>query len=405
MPTTDPPTTSPPPGDDAVPYDWSPPAPTASPERPNGRPAAGPGARPRHGGGGHDRFGDHAFWERLPFRGIPWTRALAIALVCFGLWFLLDAPSLQRSAQESPLGTRRTVSLDVVGPVAALSRTVGLSSVVGGTDRALGRTPGGGPTLAVPTRRAPPPKPLPTTVSGTTTTSTLPPLDYHPTPAMPLKVLVVGDSVGLDLGQPLVNTLATYGDVTTYLDGRIDTGLSRPDYFNWPAELQIDLANQQPNLVVVMIGANDPQGLVTPNGSLQYGQAGWDAAYSARVASFIGEANAAGAHVLWVGMPPMQDPALDAKLRHLNSLVEAQVVASKGGAAYLSSVPSLGDPQGNFAAFLPNAAGAEINIRTPDGIHLSPGGGARLAGAVAEAMQTQLHIQLVPGVGGTGRRT
>jgi hypothetical protein len=68
-------------------------------------------------------------------------------------------------------------------------------------------------------------------------------------------------------------------------------------------------------------------------------------------------------------------------------------------------VPSLGDPQGNFAAFLPNAAGAEINIRTPDGIHLSPGGGARLAGAVAEAMQTQLHIQLVPGVGGTGRRT
>jgi len=94
-------------------------------------------SRPPHASGGHDGFGDHAFWERLPFRGVPWTRALVVGLVCFGLWFLLDAPSLQRSAQESPLGTRRTVSLDMVGPVAALSRTVGLSSVVSGTARVL----------------------------------------------------------------------------------------------------------------------------------------------------------------------------------------------------------------------------------------------------------------------------
>jgi len=408
VPTTDPPSADAAPGEEGLPYDWSTPARAVSPAAtaaPVDRPGGGGDGAGHHTTGGHDGYGDHAFWERLPFRGIPWTRVLAIGLVCFGLWFLLDAPSLQRSAQESPLGTRRTVSLDVVGPVAALSRTVGLSSVVSGTDRALGRTPGGGPSLAVPTRRPPPPKPLPTPVNGTTTTTTLPPLNYHPTPATPLKVLIVGDSVGLDLGQPLVNTLATYGDVTSYLDGRIDTGLTRPDYFNWPAELQIDLTNQQPNLVVVMIGANDPQGLVTPDGSLQYGQAGWDAAYSSRVAAFIAEANNAGAHVLWVGMPPMQDPVLDAKLRHLNSLVETQVAASKGGAAYLSSVPSLGDPHGGFASFLPNSAGAEINVRTPDGIHLSPGGGARLAAAVAEAMQTQLHIGLTPGIGGTARRT
>jgi hypothetical protein len=354
----------------------------------------------------HDRpGGDRPFWERLPFRGAPWRRALIIGLVCFGLWFLLDAPSLQHSAQVSPLGTRRTVSLDVVGPVAALSRTFGLSSVVGGTDRALGRSPGGGPSLAVTTRK-PKPKPLPTTANGTPTSTTLPPLNYHPTPAVPLKVLILGDSVGLDLGQPLVNTLAGFGDVTTYLDGRIDTGLTRPDYFNWPAELQVDLTNQQPNLVVVMIGANDPQGLVTPTGSLRFGQPGWDAAYSARVAAFIAEANAAGAHVLWVGMPPMQNPGLDAALKHLNGLVAAQVAHTKdGGASFLSSVPSLGDKKGAFASFLPDASGAEVNVRTPDGIHLTPGGGARLAGAVAATIQTVLHVQLNPGVGGTARRT
>jgi hypothetical protein len=389
VPTTPPPKT--PTHDDGVAaYDWSDP----DAYRP-------PDPQPAHDRPGRDR----PFWERLPFRGVPWRRALTIGLVCFGLWFLLDAPSLQHSAQVSPLGARRTASLDVVGPVAALSRTFGLSSVVGGTDRALGRTPGGGPALAVTTRK-PKPKPLPTTVNGTPTSTTLPPLNYHPTPATPLKVLIVGDSVGLDLGQPLVNSLAAFGDVSTYLDGRIDTGLTRPDYFNWPAELQVDLTNQQPSLVVVMIGANDPQGLVTPAGSLRFGQPGWDAAYSARVAAFIAEANAAGAHVLWVGMPPMQNPGLDAALKHLNGLVAAQVAQTKdGGATFLSSVPSLGDKKGAFASFLPDASGAEVNVRTPDGIHLTPGGGARLAAAVAATIQTELHVELNPGVGGTARRT
>jgi lysophospholipase L1-like esterase len=334
---------------------------------------------------------------------VRWTRVLFIGVVCFGLWFLLDAPSLQRSAQVSPLGTRRTVSMDIVGPVASLSRTVGLDNVVGWTDEAFGRSPGGGPSLAVPLHRLPP-KPLPT--SGPTTTTTLPPLNYHPTPANPLRVLIVGDSVGLDLGQPLVNALGAYGDVTTYLDGRIDTGLTRPDYFNWPAELQVDLANQQPQLVVVMIGANDPQGLVTPTGSLRFGQPGWDEAYSARVATFIAEANAAGAHVLWVGMPPMQNPGLDAELKHLNGLVQAQVhKVADGGAAYLSSTPALGDPHHAYTAYLPDASGAVTNVRTPDGIHLTPVGGARLAAAVVTSMQEALRIELVQGIGGTSRRT
>ncbi len=382
-----------------APYDWSDPVPYSEDYRPPARDGDSRYGDARHGHAGQGDFGHHAFWERLPFPGVQWQRVLVIGIVCFGLWILLDAPSLQHSAQVSPLGSRRTVSLDVVGPIAALSRTLGLSSIVGSADRALGRTPGGGPTLAVPTRR-PKPKPTSIPVIGITspTSTTLPPLDYHPTPAKPLKVLIVGDSVGLDLGQPLVNTLASYGDATVYLDGRIDTGLSRPDYFNWPAELQVDLTNQQPNLVVMMIGANDPQGLVTPDGSLRFGQAGWDAAYSARVAAFIAEANGVGAHVLWVGMPPMQDPGLDAALVHLNDLVQIQVTQVKDhGASYLASTPSLGDKKGAYAAFLPDISGAEVNVRTPDGIHLTPGGGARLAAAVAGAVQSQLHVHLGPG--------
>jgi hypothetical protein len=330
---------------------------------------------------------------------------LFIGAVCFAVWLLLYAPSLQRSAQVSPLGTRRTVSLDVVGPLAALSRGLGLSHVVGWTDEVFGRTPGGGPSLASvspsPVARhgtvGPFTHPTTTTVPGlpaTTTTTTFPVLDTHPTAAAPLRVLVVGDSVGIDLGQALVADLSNTGVVAPQLDGRIDTGLSRPDYFNWPAELQIDMTNQHPNLVVIMIGANDPQSLVGNGTPIQAGSPTWNAEYARRVGAFIDEANSAGAHVLWVGMPPMANSLLNAELQQINGLVQGEVAKRPGKATYLSSVPVLGDAHGNYAAYLSDPSGAAVNVRTTDGIHLTPGGAERLSQSVIGALRDQLHIDL-----------
>ena len=71
-----------------------------------------------------------------------WTRVLALGAAAFALWFLLFAPTLQHNAQVSPVGTRRTVSLDLVGPVAALSRGLQLSHIVSATGRE-NRLPGG----------------------------------------------------------------------------------------------------------------------------------------------------------------------------------------------------------------------------------------------------------------------
>jgi len=329
---------------------------------------------------------------------------LAIATVAFSLWALLDAPSLQRAAIESPVGARRTVSMDLVGPLAALSRGIGVSHVVGWTDQALGRTPGGGPPLAAVNagshlprhlRRPADPKEIGAArIPIATTTTTVPVFNQHPSPAAPLRVLVVGDSIGLDLGQPLVSDLASTSVITPTLDGREDTGLSRPDYFDWPAELRVDLANDHPQLVVVMIGANDPQSLVGGDTSIPYGAPGWNAGYGRRVGAFIDDAASAGARVLWVGMPPMAAPQLNGEMQTINSVVQMQIDGRPHVATYLPSSTVLADGQGNFTAYLPNASGVEVNIRTVDGVHLSPGGGELLAQAVIASIRSSLHVDL-----------
>jgi hypothetical protein len=65
-------------------------------------------------------------------------------------------------------------------------------------------------------------------------------------PPNPLRVLILGDSLGIDMGGPLQNDLANTGVVQATLDARESTGLTRPDYFNWPAELQSDLGTARP---------------------------------------------------------------------------------------------------------------------------------------------------------------
>jgi hypothetical protein len=346
---------------------------------------------------------------------VSWRHALAAGVLCFAVWLLLDAPTLLRSAQESPLGTRRSVSMTVLRPIADVSDALGLSHIVGGANRAIGHTGNTGSGVlqvegppAHAHRVAPPhPQPVPPPVTGsvptpatgpvpTTTAVTAPdglaPLGT-PTPSAPLRLLVVGDSLGIDFGQPFVNDLAATDVVSAVLDGHIDTGLSRPDYFDWQTELQTDLAHYQPQAVVVFIGANDPQSFVDNGTPLGYGTAAWNAAYGRRIATFMQAALSSGARVLWVGMPPMADPVLNAKMQTLNAIAQSQA-ALHHGVTYYASWPVLSDPQGHFAAFLPDASGNEVQIRDPDGTHIAGPGAQRLSQAAIAFMSHEWGLVL-----------
>ncbi|MDE3087543.1 MAG: DUF459 domain-containing protein, partial [Acidobacteriota bacterium] len=334
--------------------------------------------------------------EGVVWRPQPWRRALAAGLVAFGLWTLLDAPTLLRNAQGSPLGVRRSVAVSLLRPVAAVSDGLGLSHLVGAADRLMGRHGPGvvqvvGPST--PNRRAhrarvvaaPPPRPA---------TDALPPLPV-PSAVAPLRVLVVGDSLGVDFGGPFADTLAATGVVAAAVDAHVDTGLARPDYFDWPGELQGDLGRDHPQAVVVFLGANDPQNLVDGGSARAFGTPAWDTSYATRVGQFMAEATGAGARVLWVGMPPMQDQGLDDEMQHLDALYQMEAAAHPG-VTFLSSWTVLGSPQGGYSEYLPGAGGAPVAVREPDGTHLSPGGAERLAQAVVAAMDRGWGLSLAP---------
>jgi len=334
---------------------------------------------------------------------LPWPRVLMICVLAFGVWLLLFAPTLQHNAQVSPVGTRRTVALDLLGPIAATSRGLQLSRIVSETDAATGRTgnrPGSGSVVSSigPSHHhttLPAGGPTPSTDPGgsTPTTPTTAVSALHPSAANPLRVLIVGDSLGIDLGGPLQNDLANTGVVTATLDAHESTGLTRPDYFNWPAELQSDLAKVTPQVVVIMIGANDPQDFPGPP-DVPYTSPQWNPMYTARVAAFMQLAGSGGAKVIWVGMPPMQNADLSAKMDDLNTIVQQQAALAKPPVNYLSTWALLGNPPGTYTAFITNASGEVVNVRAPDGTHMTAAGGEVVSQQVLAYLRDNLRFVL-----------
>jgi lysophospholipase L1-like esterase len=335
----------------------------------------------------------------------PWQRVLKLCVGAFLVWLLLFAPTLQHNAKVSPVGARRTVALDILGPLAATSRALQLSRIVSETDAATGRTgnqPGNGSVtvLGPHHHQGPPPKKPggggrggpPTTIGGGGPTTTAPGIT-NPTAAHPLRLLILGDSLGIDMGGPLQNDLANTGVVQATLDARESTGLTRPDYFNWPAELQSDLGTARPQVVVVMIGANDPQDFPGPP-DVPYSSPQWNVIYAARVAAFMHLAQSQGATVLWVGMPPMQRPQLSTEMADIDTIDQKQATLSTPPVHFISSWTLLGTAQGAYAPFITNGSGQVVNVRTPDGIHLTPAGGEVLSQTVLNYLRGPLHIDL-----------
>ena len=76
-------------------------------------------------------------------------------------------------------------------------------------------------------------------------------------------------------GMALVNLSNKTKLIKPMLDYHISTGLVRPDFFNWPAQIKSQAKGFKPSAVAAMFGANDNQPLQTDSGDVyQFGSDG-----------------------------------------------------------------------------------------------------------------------------------
>ena len=207
-------------------------------------------------------------------------------------------------------------------------------------------------------------------------------------------VLEIGDSLGADLGWGLTRHLAATSGLDLVQLDKPSTGLANSWYYDWPSHLATDLAHYHPQLVLVFLGGNDEQNMEVNGTVVQFPSPAWDKDYLGYVREIVTQATAAGAYVLWIGMPIMQPTSYNAGMEVLDSLYE-QGVTSEPDATFVPTWSLFSDPAGQFGS---QAAvnGVETTLREPDGIHLAFAGEDVLATYVIREMARIYHVALAP---------
>ncbi len=318
-------------------------------------------------------------------RGDPahsWVRTGLVLTCAFLVWLVMDATVLEHNASTSALGTRRSVALDILSPLGGFSRLLGIDLPVSYANEALNRTADGG--FVIPT--VPPSSTTTTNPHAPTTTTTV--LRFHPSRKHPLRVLLVGDSIGEDMDAPLLNDLLATGEAVVWTDDHISTGLTRLDYFNWIAALRYDVYAYKPQVVIGLMGANDSQSFLSP--ITYFGTRAWNKRYEAHVGEFFSIGKMDGRAMLWVSVPTISDPGENRFWSTVRRIQERE--AGIHHVFYVNSDVSL-DPGGKFHWYL-RVGGSLALVRQSDGIHLTASGGEVLAAEVMHYLRKDLHLRL-----------
>lgn len=200
-------------------------------------------------------------------------------------------------------------------------------------------------------------------------------------PAEPgqISILLVGDSMmQIGIAPGIAAAFANDPRVRVVRETHVGTGLSRPDVFDWPAELARVLAREKPRYVVASFGGNDAQDMRLDGKAIHFGTSAWDASYVDRVHAFLDELTQGGAQVLWIGLPPMRASDFNERVQKLNDLTLA---AAKGEPRvhFLDATALVTGPDRAYSTYLPAPGGGLVQVRQEDGIHLSSAGGERVA--------------------------
>jgi hypothetical protein len=308
---------------------------------------------------------------------------LGIVVGALVLAALVNADGLVERAERKPLGAGRDRSLAIWHPVQDVSHILQLhrlrdvaEALTGDDGGSSHRAESAAPTTTERRRDA-------------TTTTTEPPRRPElrtPTAAAPLRLWAGGDSMMRDLSESIQRLAAEDPRYATTVHYEISTGLTRPDYYDWPSALAADLAETDPEVMMIMFGANDAQGIVTADGSVfpRVTDAGWQAEYARRVEATMDLLRDPDDDrlVLWVLQPPMRDGDFDARMRILDDIYR-DAAEGRPWIDVVETAPLVGDADGKFLA----------DLRQDDGIHLSRSGADELARDLLDLVEDEVGAE------------
>lgn len=214
----------------------------------------------------------------------------------------------------------------------------------------------------------------------------------EPAPKQQLETLLVtGDSLSTPLDIELGQRLAPDG-VDVVRDPHLATGISRDDLVDWAQLSATQVAEDEPDAVVIFIGANE--GLPMPGrGGDDVSCCGpaWAAVWANRARQLMENyAQGGEAKVYWLTVPTARDPDRAPITDAVNAAVYAAAAPWRSEVRVLD-MGAIFTPEDRFRNAI-DVGGRETIVREPDGVHLNDEGSSIAADAVEEALARDFEL-------------
>ena len=295
---------------------------------------------------------------------------------------------------------RRVVAAIAVVAVLFLVYSV-VSAVFGGPSRQTEAAPTAPSTSLVVSDGRSPVTPPSTSTTSTTTTVLKPKEKTVPTATNKAVLYIAGDSDAGTFGPYLDKLMKQTGMVETHLDYKVSSGLSRPDFFDWPAHFAQQIPAVNPDIVVITFGGNDAQGLrnLDTTWAVQHSPGGtgddadWRAEYGKRVGAAMDYLGGDNRTLIWVGIPNDNSPEVTARLQVQNEVVMAEA-AKRPKVVFIDTWKRFSGLSGGYAEVVQDPRDGQFKaVRREDGFHLNTVGAEILALDIAEAIRTELRAR------------
>jgi uncharacterized protein len=322
-----------------------------------------------------------------------WSAGHAV-VVCFlalAIGILLNAPGIHKSAYNKSDGWQRDVALAFTGPLADVSHALLLDRPRKGVQALIGRSDADeiDTEIALPTG--------PVTRPATSGPATTPSKPTRPepspqarrkaafSPTRKLRLWVAGDSLVVTPGFAVVRAAGASPAIESVggVEGKVATGLTRPDVFNWFEEIKQRMKELHPRAVVLAFGGNDDKAYMTglPEGvSIDaFGGSVWRREYARRVGGVMDVINRAGGFVVWIGLPQTRSPEQTRRFDVVNAVAQKEARKRPGRAAFIDTYTMFAGDDGGYTQYLPTASGGLVKVRADDGVHFEREGGDMIA--------------------------
>jgi len=213
------------------------------------------------------------------------------------------------------------------------------------------------------------------------------------------RILVVGDFVAGALADGLTDIYKDNSEMNVISRTEGSSGLVRDDYYNWPIKISDIIVKNKPDVIVLVIGANDRQSMRLANKNFDVSSPEWTSNYQGRINALALKLQQSGTQWLWVGLPAFKQKNLSDSFISFNALYKQ--ATEKSGGHFIDIWSGFVDDNGHFALSGYDSNGQTARLRNNDGISFTIAGKHKLAFYAAQLIAPLLANQISSG-GGIG---